>query len=380
MQWASRTGRDGVSLVWHKQMGRAEDRIVMSARRVGIAAIASALVALGACGDRRSHTKTAESSAERVAAALDICADAQGFAQQVCENRALAAIDSQVRDLLVAESANVTDAGAQILIQSQNNWRQAAAVMCGMTDPSAAPTAAQQTCLQSRFRARLRDVESAVQRLGPYTFQRVELVEAAPVTGQLSIAAGAAHAVERNIRFPRIDGPQTPAIRRFNELVAQQPEHRLQDGASETVDYTIAYAGPAVISVRFSKVVEAISAATVTNTLSAVTVMMDEGRLLRPDDVFRSGSGWENFITDRAVRAISREFPDYPNFPPRRDVYETATKPHLWLVTERGLTILFPPLSFGGSHADGPAEVTIPWTDLRPYLNPNAPAPIGASA
>ena len=33
-------------------------------------------------------------------------------------------------------------------------------------------------------------------------------------------------AVERDIRFPRIDGEQTPEIRRFNELVAQQPQFR----------------------------------------------------------------------------------------------------------------------------------------------------------
>jgi hypothetical protein len=218
--------------------------------------------------------------------------------------------------------------------------------------------------------------------MGGYTFQRMELVDAEPVTAQLAAAAGGveASAVERNIRFPRIDGPQTPAVRRFNELVAQEPEYRLQDGASEIVDYTIAYAGPEVISVRFTKSVEALGAANVTNTLNAVTVLMEEGRLLRADDVFRAGSGWENFITDRAARSISGEFPDYTNFPPRRDVYETATKPHLWLVTERGLTILFPPLSFGGSHADGGAEVTIPWTELRPYLNPAAPAPIRASA
>jgi hypothetical protein len=49
-------------------------------------------------------------------------------------------------------------------------------------------------------------------------------------------------------------------------------------------------------------------------------------------------------------------------------------------VTERGLVLLFPPLSFGGSHADGGAEVTIAWADLRPYLNPAAPMPIRPSA
>ncbi len=357
----------------------------MSARGVGIAVIASAVLALIGCGDRRSDSKTAESSAERMSAALDLCAqDGEGFARQVCENQALAALDSQVRDLLVQESANVSDAGAQLLVQNQNRWRQAAAVMCGIADPNSTPTEAQQACLQSRFRARLQEAETVVQEVGGYTFQRMELVDAEPAAGQFAAAAAAASdsavAVERNIRFPRIDGPQTPAIRRFNELVAQEPEFRLQDGASETVDYTIAYAGPELISVRFVKSVEALGAANVTNTLNAVTVLMEEGRLLRADDVFRAGSGWEDFITNHAVQAIASEFPDYPNFPPRRDVYETATKPHLWLVTQRGLTILFPPLSFGGSHADGGTEVTIPWTDLRPYLNPAAPAPIRPSA
>ena len=37
----------------------------------------------------------------------------------------------------------------------------------------------------------------------------------------------------RDIRFPRIDGPQTPAIRRFNDLVAQQPQFRLGDATNE---------------------------------------------------------------------------------------------------------------------------------------------------
>lgn len=354
----------------------------MSARGVAIAAISCAALALSACGDRRSDNKTAESSAERVSAALDICANGgDGFSRHVCENEALAAIDTQVRDLLVAESANVSDAGAQLLVQNQNRWREAARVLCGIIDPSAEPTAEQQTCLQNRFRARLAEAETAVQQVGGYTFQRMELVDAAPIAEIASVAGGVdASAVERNIRFPRIDGVQTPAIRRFNELVAQQPEFRLQDGANETVDYSIAFAGPEVISVRFVKTIEGLGAANVTNTVNAVTVLMEEGRLLTAEDVFRAGSGWEEFITNRAVQAISREFSDYPNFPPRRDVFETATKPHLWLVTESGLRILFPPLSFGGSHADGGTEVTIPWTDLRPYLNPAAPAPIRASA
>lgn len=358
----------------------------MSARRAGIFVASLAALALCACDDSaRGSSKTEQSSAERISAGLDVCAAGrEGFAQRVCQNSTLVALDNQTRETLVAESANVSDAGATLLVQNQNRWREAQRVSCGIIDPDGQPTVEQQQCLEAGFRARAQDAANSVQDVGGYTFQRMELVDATPVTAEIAEASGlgdtAPNAIERNIRFPRIDGEQTPEIRRFNELVAQQPQFRLSDGTNENIDYTIAYAGPELISVRFVMSSDTLGAANVTNTVKAVTVLMNEGRALAATDVFRAGSRWENFITDRAVAAISQQFPDYPNFPPRRDVYESATKPHLWLITERGLVLLFPPLSFGGSHADGGAEVTIPWADLRPYLNPAAPTPIRPSA
>ena len=273
----------------------------------------------------------------------------------------------------------IRDRGAR-----QAGWREAQRISCGILDAETPPTPQQQQCLEDEFRARARDAVDAVQEVGPYTFQRMELVDAAPVTAEaasdLGLGDAAPNAVVRNIRFPRIDGEQTPEIRRFNELVAQEPQFRLEDATSETVTYAIAFAGPELISVRFNYAQDALGAANSTTSVRGVNVVMTEGRALEASDVFTPRSGWENFITGRAVAAIAREFGDYANFPPRRDVYETATKPHLWLITESGLVLLFPPLSFGGSHADGGTEVTIPWADLRPYLNPAAPLPIRPSA
>lgn len=357
----------------------------MSARAVGTLLATCAVLALAGCGRSDGSTKTDESSAERISAGLDVCArESDAFAAQVCGNRALVGLDNQVRETLVAESASVSDAGATLLVQNQTRWRDAQRISCGLLDAETAPTAEQQECLENEFRARARDSVDAVQQIGPYTFQRMELVDATPVTAEVASASGlgdeAPNAIVRDIRFPRIDGEQTPEIRRFNELVAQEPQFRLQDATNETVDYTIAYAGAELVSVRFAITQDTLGAANVNSSVRAVTVMMTEGRALAAGDVFTAGSGWENSITARAVQAIGREFSDYTNFPPRRDVYETATKSHLWLITEAGLVLLFPPLSFGGSHADGGTEVTIPWADLRPYLNPAAPMPIRPSA
>lgn len=344
---------------------------------------ALAVLLLSACG-RSGEDKTAETSPANIAAALDVCAEGKdrgAFAEQVCANRQLAALDQAVSQTLAAESAEVSDAGAQLLVQNQNRWREAQRVWCGVAATETPPSSEQTRCLENRLRARAQEARGAVVEMGGYVFQRMELVDAAPVAASLAAATGREEpATIRDIRFPRIDGPQTPEVRAFNDMVAQQPQFRLQDATNETVDYSIAFAGPDIVSVRFTYSTDQLQAATPTSTLRAVNVLMKARRPLAEADVFRADSGWQDFLADRAVREISRQFSDYPDFPPRRDVYETATKAHLWVIGERGLTLLFPPLSFGGSHVDGATEVLIPWAELRPYLNPNAPAPIGAGA
>src|SRR5262249_21731066 len=158
------------------------------------------------------------------------------------------------------------------------------------------------------FRERVAEARGAVQQMGGYTFQRMELVDAAPIaSARMAAPADGPAAVERDIRFPRIDGPQTPQIRRFNELVAQEPQFRLEDATSEATDYTITYAGPELISVRFNSLQETAGAANVNHIVKAVTVLMTEGRALTAEDVFRDDSHWQDFITDRAVADIRRQ-------------------------------------------------------------------------
>lgn len=380
------TGRDAAYGLWQDEAGGfARGQVGMLARGFGYASVAIACIALAAC-DGANGAKTDQTSAARISAALDICAEGRGaFARRVCSNQALAALDGQVAETLVAEAAEVSDAGAQMLVQNQARWREAARLNCGLVEPDAQPTPEQQACLEGQYRSRLEASRTVVQEVGGYTFQRMELVEAAPVTAEIAEAAGfavqdAPPAVMRDIRFPRIDGRQTPEIARFNELVAQQPQASLNEGVTEIVDYNIAFAGPELVSVRFLTSMDQLGAAHGSNSMRAVTVLMGEGRLLAEGDVFRANSGWQDFLTRRAVAEITRQFAEYDFRPPERDVRESATKPHLWLITEQGLVLLFPPYSFGGPHALGGTEVTIPWNDLRPYLNPAAPAPIRATS
>ena len=113
----------------------------MSARAVGTLLASCALLALVACEDSNSGAKTEESSEERISAGLDACAqENNAFAQQICSNRALVGLDNQVRETLVAEAANVSDAGAEMLVRNQQRWREAQRISCGILDAETAPT------------------------------------------------------------------------------------------------------------------------------------------------------------------------------------------------------------------------------------------------
>jgi len=355
----------------------------MQARYLVLIGVVAA--ALGACTPKAQEGAEAKNGAD---AGLAACAggDAGGaFSAALCGNQQLAALDGQVREALTAEAASVSESGMQMLAQGQQRWLEAQRVACGVIDPETPLTADQNTCLAAALRQRAIQAQTAVQQMGGYTFQAVENVSAQAVSAEAASAAGMGDsgptALLRDIRFPRIDNAAAPNAQRFNQLVAQQPQYRLEDQTEEQVDYEIVYAGPELISVKFDLYENTLGAAHPNNSQRAVTVVMTgEGRAITAADVFQAGSGWEDFITRRAVTEITRQFRDYQFTPPARDVRESATKPHLWLVTERGLTVLFPPYSFGGPHALGGAEVTIPWTDLRRYLNPAAPQPIRATA
>lgn len=354
--------------------------------RYWIFAAVMTAAALGACG-RQATTQagSAGTTPEALVAALDPCAESgSAFARLVCATPSLAALDRQIRETLRGEAVEVSSAGAGLLVQNHTRWLETQRVACGVLDPGDPLSAEQLRCLESALRERAGAAREAVQRLGGYTFQSMEINGASAVSAQAAAESGlgedAPAAIVREIRFPRIDNDASPQARRFNELVAQQPQFRIEDQTEEQVTYRIAYAGPELISVRFDTYQNTLGAAHPENGVRAVTVVMTTGQPLAAGDVFRAGSGWEDFLTRRAVAALTRQFRDYQFTPPAQDVRATATRAQLWLVSEEGLILLLPPLSFGAPHAFGGAEVTIPWRDLRAYLNPQAPAPIRAGA
>jgi hypothetical protein len=71
----------------HHVRGLAKEEVDMPGRRISVIAALSALDALAACGDGAEKSKSLQTPEERIAAALDPCAEGRrAYAQSLCEH------------------------------------------------------------------------------------------------------------------------------------------------------------------------------------------------------------------------------------------------------------------------------------------------------
>jgi hypothetical protein len=110
--------------------------------------------------------------------------------------------------------------------------------------------------------------------------------------------------------------------------------------------------------------------------MRAVTINMATGSPVTAADMFTGK--WQDFLAARAARDITAKLrleDDSARAVEAADVRAAVTKPESWLVTDKALVLLLPPASFGQPLAEA-QEVTIPWRELKPYLNPRGPGPL----
>ncbi len=356
-------------------------------RTLPMAALGLALaLALAACGDRKDAEgelgpgNAAESAQSIVEAAADPCtATAGAFGQALCGDPDLQPLIGKIRDNLVEAAGVVASTeGAQQMAQGQTQWLESTRVTCGIGDGKIPLTAEQEACLKSQLEARARTAAATVQKDGGYVFQTVEINRAVALPADApEVSDFGVFAITKEIRYPRLEG-DTPQIKRFNELMLQRPLRGIQDQTSEVVDYKIAYAGPDLVSVRFAMMENSLGSAHPSDSEKVVTVVMATGEPLKETDVFAAPPArWRAELVRRARADLLKQIVERGGAPelPDAELADTAVKTKNWAITEDALVLVFPSESIG-PRVLGSFEVKIPWKDLAPLLNPDAPAPI----
>jgi len=104
--------------------------------------------------------------------------------------------------------------------------------------------------------------------------------------------------------------------------------------------------------------------------------LLKQGRELKQDNLFQLNSGWEAWMKKR-VSQIIKDYETTEVKADPADAEETAAlaagvavESRNWQVDPKGLSLIFSEDELPYTDAVTMPEVTLPWSDLKPYLNP----------
>ena len=104
--------------------------------------------------------------------------------------------------------------------------------------------------------------------------------------------------------------------------------------------------------------------------------LLDKQRELKAEDIFVPNSGWDTWMMQRLDAYLHKTLDsesqgDYQSWFPQGQAQKTllgiVSNPEGWQLNGRGLTLVFQPYEVAG-YARTPEPLTIPWSELKPYL------------
>lgn len=279
----------------------------------------------------------------------------------VCADPQLGALDAEMARRYDAAMKSLSPEGGRALRAGQLEWlRFVDDLVDGKWEKTPyAPS------LRSRYEARNAQLKDAVRKIGPYVFERVDHFAVADT-------ADDHRPVETQVADPRIDAPDTEAVRTWNRLVAEKPGRDADDNCDDTVDFTLASATPKLISYRREDEMYCHGGAHPFGGGKGINIIMVPAvRPMTVTDLFGQAQGWRRYLSDRAYAVLHKKAAGEID---RQAVVKVATDANNWTLRGDALRITVNEYDVL-SYADGETEIDIPWRDLKPYLAPDAPVP-----
>lgn len=90
--------------------------------------------------------------------------------------------------------------------------------------------------------------------------------------------------------------------------------------------------------------------------------LLKEQRELKPEDIFRAGSGWEKELQTRCDTALRKEFHNYDSAAYQPEIQEMVSNPSRWHFESDSLAIF----QVKGQSLLSPVRMS--WDDLKPFL------------
>jgi uncharacterized protein len=322
------------------------------------------------------------------AASFD-CAKAKTAQEKaICGTPALSVADDQMAAAYKAWLAAAQPDWAAGIRQDQIVWLRFRDASCPAAD-AAADLAA---CLNDIYKERINDLQGMVQHIAGVTFvsQAITLTlrdtaDSAPPAGATEVTPGFGtlqatwpQASSVTPQWTAWNNAIVPAI--INAANADEGSSStahdwsgiLQPGVDRGLSFTVERANAQWVSASIVNFYDGHGAHPTENSAEFYW-MLGQQRALKPEDVFLPNSGWDTWMEKRLdsylQQVLDSNGNDQRQYKPG-DLPGIVTNPADWKLEPAGFSIFFQPYQVA-CYACTPEPMTIPWSDLKPYLQPS---------
>lgn len=332
------------------------------------------------------------------AASFDCSKARTSVEKAICSSPELSAADDKLDQTYHAALTKVPEAAA-LVRDAQRKWLQSVEQKCHPVDKNY-PFA---KCLADKWGSRTWFLSDIVVRTGgvPFFFPEISL-------GKPCDEEGMATGIAQTGRSEDADSDRDSCAihATWPEALSNAPQWQIwnkalldearrfnasQDTEDEVPDHWVHFSDPTwhyddlEVSVDLDCVSPTLVAATINRDYTyahpaheerAFNWMLKQGRELKPDDLFRPDSGWETWMKKRVAPIVKDyEITALKSEPTEAEEIATsaarlAVQPRYWRIVPKGLNLIFTEEEIGYLTALMMPDVTLPWSELKPYLNP----------
>ena len=307
------------------------------------------------------------------AAGFDCTQATTGREHLICSTPALSDADTALTALYRHQLALLSQAARPTLVADQLAWLGTLDSACSATGPDGQATR-MASCLKAAYDSRMDALHTLVVQHGPFLFFQVNRKLSGRVQG-VDLTSTAS--------YPQIDRAADPATRRWNAAQVIAPERTSPCGGGTMAD---------VVVVTFATI-ELVNTTRNSSfycpgTAHGTDIVQQETMLLRPSlhrmtpgDLFSPETSWKQYLADLVEDGVEHEAGVTHDDPGRLSIDTTrsaAIDPQHWSFGETGLTVSFDSYELNMGRGFTP-QILIPWTRLKPFLNPELGLATGSS-
>lgn len=307
--------------------------------------------------------------------------------KMICADTDLSRLDDDMSSRYRDALAKLSPVGQAILRQGQRDWLSFMRTHCEarIGEPADSFGGDALRCLREEYKTRIKLLDGAAQKIGPYLFSRNDKYFLVPS------AAGDEDGwrsgfVFADISLPRIDSPDGEDIAHWNAMAEERIRAISNVGENSgcdltvkciadsdedlSVSYAIDLAQPGFISMSIGVYSYGHGMPHGYSDFGQSNFLLAARRELIEDDLFIAGSKWREILIADGLKTVTAERPDLGTT--ADDIDSLIGDLDSWSITADFLVVQIPLwLSYG--YANGSTEIQIPWRDLKPYLRADLP-------